>query len=111
MGKQLTKGEIKIKQKRLNALVRETARGNLECWVDVPNFKKVKAEITDIRFGNIFWKPFGVRFLEKINQTREELVECEGTCWSMDECEGHYKEVTRLYTEDGFTAEKITIIK
>jgi hypothetical protein len=106
----LTKAEIKVKQKRFNALVRETARGNFECWVDVPNFRKVRAEITEIRFGNIFWKPFHVHFLEDISQTRDELTyDCE--CWCPDECNGHYQEVTSRYSEDGFTAEKITIIK
>ena len=110
MKKKLTKGEIKVLQKKFNSIVRETARGNFECWVDVPNFRKVRAEITDIHFGNIFWKSFRVTFLEKINQTREELVDCDGTCWSMN-CDGHYEEVTRLYTEDTVKAEQITIIK
>lgn len=110
MEKQLTKGEIKIIQKKFNSIIRETARGNFECWVDVPDFRKVKAEITDLHFDNVIWKPISVRFLEKINRTDKELVYGNG-CWCPDDCQGHYEEVTRLYREDAVKVEQVTIIK
>ena len=110
MEKQLTKGEIKLLQKKFNSIVRETARGNFECWVDLPEFRKVKAEITDIDFRNIIWKPIGVRFLEEFNRTDKELVYGEG-CWCPDECEGHWEDVTTRYIDDVVKVDWVTIIK
>ena len=70
MGKKLTKDEVEHRatQKKFNAIIRHMARGNFECWVDIPDFRKVKAEITGLTFTNIIWKPISVHFLEKINR-------------------------------------------
>ena len=49
--------EGKLAYRELKKVLRELVKGNHMCMVDVPNYKKVKAEIIGVNFRNILYQP------------------------------------------------------
>ena len=64
--------EIEDVQDKFNEILTELSKNTRECIVDLPNFRKVKAEIIQIDFKNIVWRPIQVHFLDGLE--REENV-------------------------------------
>ena len=59
------KNEALNKTDVMRSCLKALSEGKNKCDVDYPNFRKIKAEIIQIDFQNIEWKPIKVKFLEK----------------------------------------------
>lgn len=82
--KYITTKEDKILYRKLKTILRETSKGKHKCLVDLPNFRKVKAEIVGFDFRNIIHRPIEVHFLEGM-QREESYIDYEEMAWGMDE--------------------------
>lgn len=84
MEKQLTPQEINKIDERFNFILQKIVEGKTKCNVAIPNYKKVKCEITGIDLTNNVWKPFTIHFLEPIYYL-EEVEDENGINWGGDQ--------------------------